>query len=107
MTIKRIKAASKADVDLVNSIAPPVRGAHAGSGIHVDIPADWAARIASGEDVPGCTYAKPQADGSLLIDDLVQAELVKPGREAIWAKVVDIAAAAQQLPAVDEQVRAK
>jgi len=107
MTTKQIKAASKADVDLVNSIAPPVRGAHAGSGIHVDIPSDWSARIANGEDVAGCNYAKPQADGSLLIDDRVQVELQKPGKEATLAKLVDIVVVAQQLPIVEEQVRTK
>lgn len=104
--MRQIKSATKADVDLLNQIEPPTRGVHAGGGIHVDIPADWAARIANGEEVPGCTYAKLQSDGSLLIDDLVQVELQKPGKEALLAKVVALDAVAQPLP-LDEVVKGR
>ncbi len=100
---KQLKAATKADVDLLNTIEPPIRGVHVGGGIHVVIPADWAERIAAGEDVPGCTYAKVQADGSLLVDELVQAELLKPGKEAVAARLVDVAIAEPVLIADQER----
>ncbi len=86
----QLKAATKADVDLLNSIEPPTKGVHVGAGIHVEIPDDWAERIAAGEDIPGCTYARVQEDGSLLVDETVQAELAKPGKEAVAARLADV-----------------
>ncbi|MEI9950796.1 MAG: hypothetical protein WDO74_17905 [Pseudomonadota bacterium] len=87
---KLIKSATRADVDLLNAIEPPVKGVHVGGGIHVEIPDDWAERIANGEDVPGCSYAELQDDGSLLVSETVQAELMKPGKEALAARLVDV-----------------
>jgi len=104
--IKLLQAATRADVDLLNQIEPPFRGLHVGGGIHVEIPDDWAERIANGEDVPGCTYARIRDDGSLLVDEVVQAELMKPGREAVAARLVDVAAVVEALP-VDDEARGK
>ena len=42
------------------------------------IPPDWQTRIANGQDVPGCTYARIEADGTLTVSDTVQAGLAIP-----------------------------
>ena len=47
------------------------------------IPSDWAERIAVGHDVPGCTYAKVELDGSVLVSDVAQAELAKVGKDTV------------------------
>jgi hypothetical protein len=94
---KLIQAATRTDVALLNTIEPPQKGEHVGGGVHVVIPDDWADRIASGEDVPGCTYAKLEADGSLLVDDRVQVELAKPGREALASRLIDVSAVTIEL----------
>lgn len=75
---KLIASATQSDADLCNALEPPVPGCNAGGGLHIVIPPDFAARIAAGQDVPGCTYAKPAADGSLTVDDRVQVQLAVP-----------------------------
>ena len=73
--MKEIKSASLDMVVIANSIIPPVKGVHVGGGIHVTIPDDWETRINNGEEVPGCSYAKIESDGSLSIDDLIHDKL--------------------------------
>lgn len=73
-----ISAATPADVSVCNTLDPPIKGVNVGDGIHVVIPDNWADLIAQGVDVPGCTYAAIQGDGSLVVSDLVQAELLQP-----------------------------
>lgn len=62
------------DADVCNNIELPVRGCHAGAGLHVDIPADWQARILSGQKVPGCSYFALVLD-ALLVDDFLDGQL--------------------------------
>jgi len=76
---KRIAAgAVQLDADVCNAVDPPVRGCHAGAGLHIDIPADWAARIAAGQQVPGCSYHTLALDGSLVVSDTAIAQVAKP-----------------------------
>lgn len=75
---KVIVSATPADVQLCNQLEPPVAGCPAGGGIHVVVPDDWQAWIAAGQDVPGCSYARIDADGSLIVTDVVQAQLAIP-----------------------------
>lgn len=76
---KRV-AATQTDADLCNAIEPPVRGCHAGEGLHVAIPSDWQARILAGQHVPGCSYAatavNDESQVTLLVSDRVLAALV-------------------------------
>lgn len=58
MTAKLVVGATQADADLCNALDPPTPGCNAGSGIHIVIPPDFAARISAGQDVPGCTYVR-------------------------------------------------
>ena len=104
MTTRQLKSATRADAALLNELEPPIRGVHVGGGLHVEIPEDWAERIAAGEDVPGCTYARIQADGSLLVSDSVQAELAKQGKDetGIRARLVTVEAVA-----IEETIRGK
>lgn len=69
--------AIQSDADVCNAIEPPSAGCPAGGGLQLAIPGDWQARIALGQDVPGCTYYKPIA-GSMVVDDLTQARLATP-----------------------------
>lgn len=78
MTVKLIVNATQADADLCNALEPPSSGCNAGGGVHIVIPPDFAARIAAGQDVPGCTYYKPASDGSLTVDDRVQSQIAIP-----------------------------
>jgi len=87
MSAKIVAVATPADVTVCNTLQPPVAGCNAGGGIHIQIPSDWATRIAQGIDVQGCTYARLESDGSLLVTDVVQTALNIP------ADVVGIAAA--------------
>jgi hypothetical protein len=74
---KKIAAAVQLDADTCNAVDPPVRGCHAGIGIHVDIPADWLTRILAGQQVPGCSYHA--IDGSeLTVSDRAIAQLAIP-----------------------------
>ena len=70
------------DADVCNNINPPVRGCHAGGGIHVAIPPDWAARILAGQVVQGCSYyqllTQTNGDISLLVDDFAIGQLAIP-----------------------------
>lgn len=65
------------DADVCNAIDPPVRGCHAGDGLHVDIPPDWLARILAGQAVPGCNYCALRSDG-LVVSDVALAQLAIP-----------------------------
>jgi hypothetical protein len=78
MSAKIVAAAIQADVDVCNALEPPVKGCHAGSGIHIVIPPDFVARIAAAQDVPGCSYARLDADGSLYVDSRAQAQIAIP-----------------------------
>lgn len=71
-----LSGAIQADVDIANAVEIPTHGCDAGSGIHIIIPADWQAQIAAGNDVPGCTYSKMAADGSLTVSTRVQAQIL-------------------------------
>jgi len=78
MTIKTISGATQADADLCNVLDPPSKGCHAGGGIHVTIPPDWQARIAAGQDVPGCSYYRVAENGTIAIADQVPMQLAIP-----------------------------
>jgi len=87
MADKEISAATAKDAALCNTLDPPLAGCHAGPGIHVVIPPDFAARILAGQDVPGCTYARlapvldvngVQVDTKLRVTDAVQTKLAIP-----------------------------
>lgn len=62
--------AVQADADLCNVIEPPVQGCHAGAGIHVVIPIDYATRILAGQSMPGCTYHALQLSAPAVLDAL-------------------------------------
>ena len=70
-------AAIQLDADICNTVDPPVRGCHAGFGIHVLIPADYQARILAGEDMPGCNYHRLDS-GQLVVSDVAIAQLSIP-----------------------------
>lgn len=89
MTVKSIPMATSSDVQACNLLVPPVSGCHAGGGLHIVIPSDFAAQIIAGNDVPGCTYAKLEADGSLNVDARTQVLAATPA-------VVQALPAAQQ-----------
>lgn len=76
--MKLIAVATQADADVCNALVPPVPGCNAGGGIHIVIPPDFAARIAAGQEVPGCSYAHLEADGSLIVSDRVVAQIAVP-----------------------------
>lgn len=89
---KVISGATQADADIANALDPPVAGVHVGTAIpgvrHVVIPPDFAARIAAGQDVPGCNYHKiqpvfmvgtgVQVDTVLVVSDAAQTKLAIP-----------------------------
>lgn len=70
--IKIIASATATDASICNVLEPPAKGCQSGRGTQIDIPPDWQDRIASGKDVPGCTYARLESDGSLSVDDRIQ-----------------------------------
>ena len=72
---KQIKSATLSDAKFINQLIPQIKGVHVGGGIHVTIPDDWETKISNGEEVPGCSYAKIESDGSLSIDDLIHDKL--------------------------------
>lgn len=69
--------AVQADADLCNIVDPPVSGVHAGHGVHVVIPGDYAVRIIAGQQVPGCSYYSLQF-GELTVSDRAVALLSTP-----------------------------
>jgi hypothetical protein len=75
---KLVATAAQADANICNVIRAPTQGCHAGGGIHVVIPVDWATRIAAAQDVPGCSYSRVEADGTMLVDDYQIAQLATP-----------------------------
>jgi hypothetical protein len=91
---KVVSSATQTDANVCNALVPPTRGADAGGGIHIVIPANFAALIAQGVDVPGCTYARVEADGTLVVSDQVQAQLAVPAdvKSLPAADVADLAA---------------
>jgi len=66
------------DADVCNAVDPPTQGCHAGGGIHLAIPSDWQARIAAGQQVPGCTYYTLFNGDELAVSDLTIAKLAIP-----------------------------
>lgn len=93
MPVKIITSgAAQADADVCNALSPPTKGCSAGGGLHIVIPLDWQARIAAGQDVPGCTHVHLEQDGSLYVDDRAQLQLATPS-------AVNALTAAQQLQA--------
>lgn len=78
MTTKLVTSAVQTDADICNSLDPPVAGVHVGDGIHVSIPGDFAAQIAAGKSVEGCTYAKLEPNATLYVTDTVQTNVVAP-----------------------------
>lgn len=76
---KRITAgAVQLDADTCNAVDAPVQGCHAGGGLHVAIPGDWQARIAAGQQVPGCSYHAIDVTGGLTVSDFAIAQLSIP-----------------------------
>ncbi len=87
---------AQADVNTCNLLDAPTRGRDWGGGTHVVVPADYAAQIAAGRDVPGCTYAAltqrdtgvldkagdPVLETVLVVSDAVQAKLMSPAEIA-------------------------
>lgn len=111
---KVIASATQADANLCNALDPPTPGCNAGGGVHIQIPPDFAARIAAGQDVPGCTYARlePQVDDTgkpigtvLAVSDAVQAKAVDANetKKLTAQQQADAAALAAKLAAVQAQ----
>ena len=75
MSDVKMASATQADIDLCNVVEPPTRGVRFGSGVHVEIPEDWAARCLAGERVLGCTGNYIDPDGSLTIAHEFQERL--------------------------------
>ena len=73
--MKIINSATKSDIDLINQLIPPTKGVNAGDGLHILIPENWNELIASGIEVPGCTYAKIDSDGSMAVDSVIEQKL--------------------------------
>jgi len=92
MSLKRISGANTTDVDIANAVQLPSHGCDAGGGLHIVIPDDWQERIAAGQHVPGCTYSRLEADGSMEVSDFVQRQIAIPA-------VVQSLTPAQQLEA--------
>lgn len=65
---------TQSDIDSANALEPPSVGTPVGGGIHVSVPSNWLDTIRSGVDVPGCTYYKAKADGSLEVSDNVKTQ---------------------------------
>jgi len=78
VSTKLVAIALQLDADVCNALEPPRAGCHAGAGMHVVIPLDFAARIALGQEIPGCSYARLEVDGSLYVSDTAQAQLALP-----------------------------
>lgn len=79
MSTKRIlSGAVQADADVCNAYDPPKAGAQGTRGLQIVIPGDFATRIASAQDVPGCTYARIDSDGTLDVSAVAQAASVGP-----------------------------
>jgi hypothetical protein len=101
---KRVASgALQVDADICNALDQPTRGCYAGEGPHVDIPADWATRIAAGQFVPGCSYHAVDASG-LTVSDAALAKLAIPAevnklrallKDAVPAFSVKLASATQ------------
>lgn len=102
--IKQVSSAAQADADVCNALSPPTKGCHAGSGIHVVIPADWQARIAAGQEVPGCSYAHIESDGSLFVDSVVNANIAIPAIVNALSVPLQAKAAALQTKLATAQV---
>jgi hypothetical protein len=75
---KQVVGAIQVDADVCNALDLPKAGAQGTRGIQIAIPPDFAARIAAGQEVPGCTYSHIEPDGSLYVSDTVQAQLAVP-----------------------------
>ncbi len=75
MSAKVVLLALQADVNVCNALLPPVKGCNAGGGTHIVIPSDFAARIAGAQNVPGCSYASLEFDGSLYCDIVLQSRI--------------------------------
>lgn len=79
MTTKIIASgANQTDIDICNAVQVPTPGCSGGAGRHIVIPGDFLARIAIGQNVPGCTYSKLEEDGSLFVNDRVQLQISIP-----------------------------
>jgi len=93
---KKVSSAVQGDADVCNALSLPTQGCHAGAGIHVVIPADWQARIAAGQDVPGCSYAHIESDGSLFVDAIVNTMIAVPANINALSAPLQAKAAALQ-----------
>lgn len=78
--MKIVANCSQNDCVICNTFELPTSGCAAGAGVHITIPADFATRIASGQDVPGCTYSRLEPDGSLWVTANVEAQLNIPAQ---------------------------
>lgn len=78
MTTKNVAGAIQADANVCNALELPVKGVHAGGGLHLVIPPDFTTRITLGQDVPGCTYSRVEVDATMFVDDRVQALIAIP-----------------------------
>ena len=74
--LKVIAGAIQADVDIANAVEPPTKGCPGSLGLQVTQPADWQARIAAGDDVPGCTYAAMGMGNTLAVSARVQERIL-------------------------------
>lgn len=92
MTTKQVSTAIQVDADVCNAVDPPKAGSPAGAGVHIVIPGNFASLIAQGQEVPGCTYAHLEPDGSLYVSSTVQTQLAIPA-------VINALPAAQQIEA--------
>jgi hypothetical protein len=82
--MKLISGAVQADADICNRVTvdAPVSGVHIGPGIHVTIPVDWQTRCVAGEQIPGCSYATPEANGTMFITAKAEANQAVPANVA-------------------------
>jgi hypothetical protein len=68
----------QADIDISNTYDPPKAGAQGTHGAQIAIPPDFAARVALGQEVPGCTYTHLEPDGSLYVSATCLSAMVGP-----------------------------
>ncbi len=78
MTKLVLSGVVQADVDISNTYDPPKAGAQGTVGAQIVIPPDFAARVALGQTVEGCTYTHLEADGSLYVTPVCLAAMVGP-----------------------------
>jgi len=110
--MKTINSATKSDIDLINQLIPPTKGVNAGDGLHILIHENWNELIASGIEVPGCTYAKIDSDGSMAVDSVIEQKLMDTSKlnagdkvkvNSLSARVADKVETAVKLESIQDK----